>query len=68
LVKHGLIKREAFSEIPPRVDYILTKDGKELREAITPILQWAISRKGIVVVAHCLCSLIEKGKRLVVVS
>ena len=65
LGKYNLIKREAFNEIPPRVDYTLTKDGEKLREAIIPILQWAISRKG-TVVAHCSCSLIEKGKRLVI--
>jgi DNA-binding HxlR family transcriptional regulator len=65
LVKYGLVKREPFNEIPPRVDYTLTKDGLELREAIIPILQWAISRKG-TVVAHCSCSLIEKGKKLVI--
>jgi DNA-binding HxlR family transcriptional regulator len=65
LGKYSLIKREAFNEIPPRVDYTLTKDGENLREAIIPILQWAISRKG-TVVAHCSCSLIEKGKRLVI--
>ena len=67
LVKHGLVKREPFNEIPTRVDYILTKDGEELREAIIPILQWAISREG-TVVAHCSCSSIEKGKRLLAVS
>ena len=65
LGKYSLTKREAFNEIPPRVDYTLTKDGEKLREAIIPILQWAISRKG-TVVAHCSCSLIEKGKRLVI--
>jgi DNA-binding HxlR family transcriptional regulator len=64
LVKHGLVMREPFNEIPPRVDYTLTHDGEQLREAIIPILQWAISRKG-TVVAHCSCSLIEKGKALV---
>jgi DNA-binding HxlR family transcriptional regulator len=64
LVKHWLVMREPFNEIPPRVDYTLTHDGEQLREAIIPILQWAISRKG-TVVAHCSCSLIEKGKALV---
>ena len=64
LVKRGLVKREPFNEIPPRVDYTLTKGGEELREAIIPILRWAISMKG-TVVAHCSCSLIEKGKTLV---
>jgi DNA-binding HxlR family transcriptional regulator len=62
LVKQNLIKRESFNEIPPRVDYTLTKEGEELRDAILPILKWAISKKG-TVVAHCSCSMIEKGKR-----
>ncbi len=63
LVQYSLIKRESFNEIPPRVDYTLTKDGAELREAIVPILRWALSKKG-TVVAHCSCSMIEKGKRI----
>lgn len=64
LRKYGLITRESFNEIPPRVDYTLTKDGNDLREAIIPILKWAISKKG-TVVAHCSCSMIEKGKKIV---
>lgn len=63
LAKYNLIKREAFNEIPPRVDYILTKDGEALRQAIIPILQWALTKKG-TVVAHCSCSMIPKGKRI----
>lgn len=63
LLKYNLVKREAFNEIPPRVDYTLTKDGEELRQAILPILQWALTKKG-TVVAHCSCSLIPKGKRI----
>lgn len=63
LGRHGLVKREAFNEIPPRVDYILTKDGEELRQAIIPILQWALTKKG-TVIAHCSCSMIQKGKRI----
>jgi len=42
----GLIKREAFAEIPPRVEYSLTKDGVELRKAIKPLLEWASIRGG----------------------
>jgi DNA-binding HxlR family transcriptional regulator len=49
--------------IPSRVDYTLTKNGDELRQAILPILQWAISKKG-TVLAHCSCSMIEKGKKI----
>jgi DNA-binding HxlR family transcriptional regulator len=63
LKNYNLVKREPFIEIPPRVEYILTKEGNELRHAILPILQWAISKKG-AVIAHCSCSLIEKGKKI----
>jgi len=63
LVNHKLLKRESFNEIPPRVDYTLTKDGEDLRYAIIPLLQWALSKKG-TVVAHCSCSMIEKGKKI----
>ena len=61
LLKENLVNRETFNEIPPRVDYTLTKDGYKLREAIIPLLRWAIAKKG-TVVAHCSCSKIEKGK------
>jgi len=40
----GLIKRESFAEIPPRVEYSLTTDGAELRKAIIPLLKWAATR------------------------
>jgi DNA-binding HxlR family transcriptional regulator len=44
LLKAGLIQREAFSEIPPRVEYFLTDDGKQLCEAVVPLIQWAEQR------------------------
>jgi len=40
----GIVKRQAFNEIPPRVEYSLTEDGAELRRAIIPLLQWALAR------------------------
>lgn len=36
----GLIKKEVFAEIPPRSEYTLTKDGKDLRKAIVPLMNW----------------------------
>jgi DNA-binding HxlR family transcriptional regulator len=36
----GLIKKEIFAEIPPRSEYTLTKDGKDLRKAIIPLMNW----------------------------
>jgi DNA-binding HxlR family transcriptional regulator len=37
---YGIIKREFFSEIPPRVEYSLTNEGKELRKAMESLLEW----------------------------
>ena len=44
LKKENLIHRESFSEIPPRVEYSLTEDGKQLCEAVLPLIQWAEKR------------------------
>ena len=44
LEKAGLVKREMFAEIPPRVEYSLTKDGLELRKLIIPMMKWASLR------------------------
>jgi DNA-binding HxlR family transcriptional regulator len=41
LEEEGLIKREAFAEIPPRVEYSLTNRGEELRKAMIPLMTWA---------------------------
>jgi len=43
---HGedLIEREFFAEIPPRVEYSLTKEGVELRESVIPLLNWVVRR------------------------
>lgn len=37
----GLILRVAFSEIPPRVEYSLTKKGKSLLPLINNLISWA---------------------------
>lgn len=44
LQKEGLVRRESFNEIPPRVEYSLTDDGEKLREALLPLLKWAEQR------------------------
>ena len=44
LEKASLIRRESFAEIPPRVEYSLTKEGVELRNAIMPLIKWVSSR------------------------
>lgn len=37
----GLINREAFPEVPPRVEYFLTEKGKSLLPLIDALLSWA---------------------------
>ena len=56
--KEDLLQKEAFNEIPPRVEYSLTARGRDLRQAIIPLLKWA-TKKGNYKV-HCSCSLIKR--------
>ena len=44
LEKAHLIRRQAFPEIPPRVEYSLTEDGISLEKAIIPLMDWASNR------------------------
>lgn len=41
LERDGLISRTVFPEIPPRVEYELTKLGKTLLEPIQGLAEWA---------------------------
>jgi DNA-binding HxlR family transcriptional regulator len=36
----GLLTRKAFPEIPPRVEYALTRFGSSLNEALAPLADW----------------------------
>ena len=45
LEESGLINREVFPEIPPRVEYSLTRRGIELRNAMKPLMEWAAGKK-----------------------
>ncbi|WXG41978.1 MAG: helix-turn-helix domain-containing protein [Candidatus Freyarchaeum deiterrae] len=45
LEKAGLIRKEIFAEIPPRVEYSLTQDGFELRDSIMPLMEWASKKE-----------------------
>ena len=47
LQKSQLVKREAFAEIPPRVEYHLTKLGRELTMLVAPLMQWADKMTGL---------------------
>lgn len=40
LEKMGILQRQAFNEIPPRVEYRLTAKGQELIESLINLLEW----------------------------
>lgn len=40
LEKNLILKRTAFNEIPPRVEYSMTERGKKLVEALIPVIEW----------------------------
>ena len=42
LVRFGVVKREAFAEIPPRVEYSLTEKGLDLEPALDYIRDWGV--------------------------
>ena len=54
LEANGLIIRTAFNEIPPRVEYSLTNDGKVLHKNIIGLLRWAAERDD-AIVKRCSC-------------
>ena len=39
----GFVHRVAYPEIPPRVEYSLTDRGRELFEAMSPLLTWVVA-------------------------
>ncbi|MEU0316503.1 helix-turn-helix domain-containing protein [Nocardioides sp. NPDC006273] len=40
----GLVHREVYAEVPPRVEYSLTEHGHALNVALEPLGQWGIGR------------------------
>jgi len=48
LEAQGIVARKAYREIPPRVEYTLTEDGRRLRQAVVPLMEWAAGRPGAV--------------------
>ncbi|NHJ46583.1 MAG: helix-turn-helix transcriptional regulator [Asgard group archaeon] len=40
-VKKGIINREVYPEIPPKVEYHLSDKGMSLSQALQPLVTWA---------------------------
>ncbi len=52
LERDGLVRREAYPVIPPRVEYSLTDLGRELIGAMSPLLLWVADHAGAIVGAR----------------
>ncbi|MFJ3699706.1 MULTISPECIES: winged helix-turn-helix transcriptional regulator [unclassified Streptomyces] len=40
----GLVHREVYAEVPPRVEYTLTEHGRTLNQALQPLGVWGSER------------------------
>jgi DNA-binding HxlR family transcriptional regulator len=47
LEKKEILKRIAFNEIPPRVEYSMTEKGLRLAKALMPLIQWVVEYSGV---------------------
>jgi DNA-binding HxlR family transcriptional regulator len=40
----GLVHREVYAEVPPKVEYSLTDQGITLNQALRPLGEWGVER------------------------
>ena len=45
LERDGIVQRTIYPQVPPKVEYALTKLGRELCPALDALLEWAALRK-----------------------
>ena len=46
LESNGILRRTAYNEIPPRVEYSMTEKGRKLSEALMPLVSWVVEYSG----------------------
>jgi DNA-binding HxlR family transcriptional regulator len=46
LVRAGIVESQRYSEHPPRVEYILTPKGEDLRPIIRAMVTWGVEHAG----------------------
>lgn len=44
LEKDGIIKRKVYGQVPPKVEYSLTDEGRSLREILVAMSDWGNAR------------------------
>ena len=51
LQRYGVVHRESYHEVPPRVEYSVTAADEELLEALGPLGDWATTHIGLICAA-----------------
>jgi DNA-binding HxlR family transcriptional regulator len=46
LEQAGIVRREVFGEVPPKVEYSLTPLGRSMRPVLMAMHQWAVDHAG----------------------
>lgn len=49
LVADGFVERLAYPEVPPRVEYSLTRRGRSFMECAQPLIDWAYNNMSAIV-------------------
>jgi DNA-binding HxlR family transcriptional regulator len=67
LLEHGLLERHAYSQRPPRYDYLLTEKGRELVGVLLAMMAWgdrwtAGERGAPVLLRHRLCGELTRAE------
>lgn len=66
LEEHGLIHREQYNEVPPRVEYSLTELGKSLPPALASLNKWGKDyiSSNTEYISHCSsCLAVDENRR-----
>src|SRR5262245_3985998 len=48
----GILSRKAYHEIPPKVEYSLTRFGVSLKDVLTPLCEWGSTHMKRISAAH----------------
>ena len=51
LERYGIVDRQDFAEVPPRVEYSLTRRGASLADVVTSLDNWVIKHYGALMAA-----------------
>lgn len=63
LQRHGVVHRESYHEVPPRVEYSMTPAGRKLLESLEPLGNWATKHIALICEGEAVSPLLTAGPR-----